>query len=145
LLDPAARDRALAEVEQSLRTVGATLRSRAPRARILFVTYLTLLPPAGVSAGGLTEEQAHLGRHVADRLAQLTEYAAASTGCEVVPVATVSRGHHAWSSDPWTLGPAWPIPGRPAPFHPNAAGMRAVADLVLETLGVRAPVNNPYP
>jgi lysophospholipase L1-like esterase len=139
LLDPAARDRALAKVEDSLRLVGTTLRSRAPKARILFVTYLALLPPPGVPAGGLTEEQAHLGRHLADRLAQLTEYAAASTGCEVVPVATLSRGHHAWSADPWTVGAAWPIPGRPAPFHPNAAGMSAVADLVLKTLGVPGP------
>jgi lysophospholipase L1-like esterase len=135
LLDPAARDRALVDVAESLRTVGATLRSRAPKARIMFVTYLTLLPPPGIPAGGLTEAQAHLGRHVADRLAQLTEYAAASTGCEVVPVAAISRDHHAWSTDPWTVGAGWPIPGRPAPFHPNVAGMRAVADLVLATLG----------
>jgi lysophospholipase L1-like esterase len=136
LLDPAARDRALVEVAESLRMVGATVRSRAPKARVLFVTYLTLLPPPGIPAGGLTGEQAHLGRHIADRLAQLTEYAAASTGCEVVPAASASRDHHAWSSDPWTVGAAWPIPGRPAPFHPNPAGMRAVADLVLDVLGV---------
>jgi lysophospholipase L1-like esterase len=25
-----------------------------------------------------------------------------------------------------------PLPGRPAPLHPNAAGMRAVADLVVD-------------
>jgi lysophospholipase L1-like esterase len=134
LLDPAARDRALAEVEKSLRTVATAVRSRAPHARILFVTYLALLPPPGTPAGRLTDEQAQLGRHVADRLAQLTEYAAASTGCEVVPVANMSRDHHAWSTAPWTVGAAWPIPGRPAPFHPNAAGMRAVADMVLEAL-----------
>jgi lysophospholipase L1-like esterase len=28
-----------------------------------------------------------------------------------------------------------PLPGRVAPLHPNAAGMRAVADLVVAALG----------
>ncbi|MCV7170255.1 SGNH/GDSL hydrolase family protein, partial [Mycobacterium manitobense] len=42
--------------------------------------------------------------------------------------------HHAWSAQPWTTRPGLPLPGRPAPLHPNAAGMRAVADLVLDAL-----------
>ena len=46
-LDPVARDRALAEVAESLKEVGRTLRQRSPRAKVLFVDYLTLLPPAG--------------------------------------------------------------------------------------------------
>ena len=44
---PTARDRALVEVGESLKEVGRTVRQRAPRARVLFVDYLTLLPPAG--------------------------------------------------------------------------------------------------
>jgi hypothetical protein len=28
-----------------------------------------------------------------------------------------------------------PLPGRPAPLHPNAEGMRAVADLVVGMVG----------
>jgi hypothetical protein len=28
-----------------------------------------------------------------------------------------------------------PLPWRPAPFHPNAAGMQAVADLILKQTG----------
>ena len=30
----------------------------------------------------------------------------------------------------WTTKGAVPLPGRPFPFHPNPAGMRAVAELV---------------
>ena len=48
LLDPAARERALADVGDIAAARSAqTLRSRAPQARVLFVDYLTLLPPAG--------------------------------------------------------------------------------------------------
>lgn len=133
LLDREARDRALAGVSDSLCAVGRAVRERAPGARIVFVDYLTLLPPAGVSAPPLPDADADLGRHVAATLERHTADAAAATGCEVVHAAAASKDHHAWSSEPWTTTPARyvvPLPGRPAPLHPNAAGMRAVAELV---------------
>ncbi|MFN8032912.1 MAG: SGNH/GDSL hydrolase family protein [Mycobacterium sp.] len=131
LLDPAARDRALAAVGASLREVGRTLRSRAPQARIMFVDYLTLLPPTGTPAPPLPDDIVDLGRHVADRLAEITAEAARDTGCDVVRAAQASREHHAWSEDPWTVGAGSLLPWRPKPFHPNAEGMRAVADLIV--------------
>jgi lysophospholipase L1-like esterase len=130
MADPTARDRALVDVAESLEEVGRTLRKRSPRARVLFVDYLTLLPPTG-SASPLSDVDVALGRRVADTLERLTGEAAADTGCEWVRVADASRDHHAWSAEPWTTKPGLPLPGRPAPLHPNAAGMRAVADLVV--------------
>lgn len=134
LLDPAARDAALAQACDALCAVGAALRGRAPHARIFFVDYLTVLPPSGTRAAPLSAQNAELGRHVAATLERLTAEAAAATGCDVVRVAAGSRDHHAWSADPWTTKPGVPLPGRPAPLHPNAAGMRAVADLVAAQL-----------
>jgi lysophospholipase L1-like esterase len=137
LLDRDARDRALADVFDSLCAVGAALRERAPRARIFFVDYLTILPPGGVEAPPLSQPDAELGRHVAATLEQLTGDAAAATGCEIAAAAAASRQHHAWSAEPWTTRPGRygvPLPGRPAPLHPNAAGMRAAADLVAAQL-----------
>jgi lysophospholipase L1-like esterase len=130
LLDPAAREVALNQVGAALRDIGQVLRQRSPRARILFVDYLTLLPPAGTPAPPLPRDVADLGRLVAQRLAQETLDAATATGCEVVHAADASRDHHAWSADPWTIGAGSLLPWRPKPFHPNAAGMRAVADLI---------------
>jgi lysophospholipase L1-like esterase len=130
LLDRHAREQALSVVGDSLRAVGAAVRRRAPHARVLFVDYLTLLPPAGVPAPPLSTADADLGRYVAARLEQHTADAAAATDCPVVHAATASRDHHPWSTAPWTVGAGWPLPWRPAPFHPNASGMRAVADLV---------------
>ncbi|WP_232375400.1 SGNH/GDSL hydrolase family protein [Mycolicibacterium baixiangningiae] len=132
LFDPTARDRALVEVGESLRRVGRTVRERAPRARVLFVDYLTLLPPPAEPVAPLSGSDAALGRRIADTLERLTGQAAAETGCGWVRAAQASRAHHAWSADPWTTRPGLPWPGRPAPLHPNAAGMRAVADLVVE-------------
>lgn len=136
MLDPTARDRALVQVGESLKKVGRTVRARAPRARVLFVDYLTVLPPAGDDASPLSGADAALGRRVAATLERLTSEAAAETGCELVRASDASREHHAWSAQPWTTKPSrfgvsWP--GRPAPAHPNAAGMRAVAELVVES------------
>lgn len=137
LMNRGLRDQALAGVSASLHAIGRTVRQRSPRARIFFVDYLTLLPPAGEPAPPLPEHVADLGRHVAARLEELTAEAASATGCELVRAAQASRGHHPWSAQPWTVGPSrsvLPWPGRPAPLHPNAAGMRAVADLVAAQL-----------
>jgi len=138
LLDPTLRDRALVEVGESLKKVGRTLRERAPEATVLFVDYLTLLPPSGQPAPPLSGVDAALGRRVADTLERLTGEAAAQTGCGWVRAAEASRAHHAWSADPWTTRPS--LRGlfrfdRPKPLHPNAAGMRAVADLVVAQAG----------
>ncbi|MHA7666170.1 SGNH/GDSL hydrolase family protein [Mycolicibacterium sp. HS_4_1] len=134
LLDETVRDQALDAVGESLKTVGREVHRRAPQARVLFVDYLTLLPPAGVPAPPIGAAEADLGRHVAARLAELTAAAAAETGCELVRAADGSRDHHAWSADPWTTAFHVPLPGRVAPLHPNAAGMRAVAGLVVKAL-----------
>jgi lysophospholipase L1-like esterase len=130
LFDRAARAQALDGVGDSLRAIGTAVRRRAPRARVVFVDYLTLLPPDGVPAPPLSAADADLGRHVAARLAETTAAAAEATGCELVRAGQASREHHPWSVDPWAVGAGWPLPWRPAPFHPNAAGMRAVAGFI---------------
>ena len=93
---------------------------------MLFVDYLTLLPPPG-AAPPLSDVDVALGRRVADTLERLTGEAAAETGCGWVRAAQASREHHAWSADP---------PGRPIRFavagdrRVTNARMRAVAELV---------------
>ena len=133
-LDVDARDAALARVGNSLRTVGAELKRRAPRARVVFVDYLTLLPPPGTPAHPLPEDYVQTGRRIADTLERLTEEAATDTGCELVRAGAASRDHHPWSDEPWTSKFGLPLPGRVVPLHPNAAGMRAVADLIVRQL-----------
>ncbi|HEX2214282.1 MAG TPA: SGNH/GDSL hydrolase family protein [Mycobacterium sp.] len=137
-LDSAGRDKALVEVAESLKEVGRTLRARSPRAEVLFVDYLTLLPPPGTAAPPLAEADVATGRHIAETLERLTAEAADATGCGLVRAASHSRDHHAWSAEPWTTRFGFPLPGRPAPLHPNAAGMRAVADLVIAQVNLQS-------
>lgn len=135
LVDPDAREAALSQVADALVAVGREIRQRAPQATVLFVDYLTMLPPDGVAAPPLTETDAALGRHVAATLERLTGEAADRTTCGWVRAAQASTAHHAWSARPWTTRPGLPCPGRPAPLHPNAEGMLAVADMVVAQAG----------
>ena len=113
-LDPAARDRALAEVAESLEEVG---RSAAP-AITAGEGAVRRLPDAAAAAGharaaAVGHRRRDRGRHIADTLERLTAEAAADTGCGLVRVAEASRDHHAWSADPWTTRFGLPLPGRP--------------------------------
>ncbi len=135
LLDRDARIKAFDGIGAALQAVGTAVRQRAPQARVMFVDYLTLLPAAGVPAAPLSAEHAELGRLIATRLEEATAEAAEATGCAIVRAGQASRDHHAWSPDPWTVAAGWPLPWRPAPFHPNAVGMRAVADMITGPAG----------
>lgn len=131
--DAGARERALAAVADELIEVGRVIRHRCPRARVMFVDYLTLLPVHG-AAPPLSAGDTALGLRVAAELERLTAAAAEATGTAVVRAGQASRDHHPWSAQPWTNLPSRfpvPIPGHTAPLHPNAEGMRAVADLVV--------------
>lgn len=131
--DAGARERALGAVADELIEVGRLIRRRAPQARVMFVDYLTLLPPRG-AAPPLSAGDTALGRRIAAELERLTAAAAEVTGAAVVRAGQASREHHPWSAQPWTNLPSRfpvPIPGHTAPLHPNADGMRAVADLIV--------------
>lgn len=131
--DAGARERALGAVADELIEVGRVIRRRAPQARVMFVDYLTLLPPHG-AAPPLSAGDTALGRRIAAELERLTAVAADVTDAAVVRAGQASREHHPWSAQPWTNLPSRfpvPIPGHTAPLHPNAEGMRAVADLIV--------------
>lgn len=96
----------------------------------MLVDYLTLLPPdPSMATGRLPASVANWGRSVAARLSAETRAAAARHECGFVAASEASRDHHAWSESPWTRRYGlWSRDG--APFHPDQAGMRAVAELL---------------
>ncbi len=134
--DPAATDERFAGLGPALEAIARGVRERAPGCRILFVDYLTILPPAGAGAGAGTPPPAVIadwGRAIATRLAATTQAAAEAAGAEYVAASAASARHHAWSATPWTRRFHLSLRGG-APYHPNAAGMAAVARLVLAAL-----------
>ncbi|WP_066039277.1 SGNH/GDSL hydrolase family protein [Herbiconiux solani] len=145
--DPNATEQRFDQLAHDLAGLLRTLRSRAPEATIVLVDYLTILPPAASAALATDRQLAVLrespaadltawGRHVAQRLSSTFAAAATAEGCDFLPVGELSRDHHAWSAEPWTRRFHLSLRGG-APFHPTAAGMAAVADLLVDHLNPR--------
>ena len=141
--DPAATGERFASLGRNLQAIARGVADRAPDCRILFVDYLTILPPAGAGlpdgasappgAGPPPAAIAEWGRVIAARLAAATQEAADAGGAGYVSASAASAGHHAWSDAPWTRRFHLSLRGG-APYHPNADGMAAVARLVLAAL-----------
>lgn len=131
-------DERFEQLGTNLRAIARTIRDRAPEARLVFVDYLTILPPTGGQRGPPPAAVADWGRSIAARLSATTRAAAEESSCEYVAASAASAGHHAWSPEPWTRRFHLSLRGG-APYHPNAAGMAAVARLVLAALGGAAP------
>jgi len=118
------------KVAEGLASVVRAARTRAPRARVLLVGYLTVLEP---DAGFTPDTPFTSGTRdallaIAGELAEAYVRAVAMTGAERVDIAQLSRGHGLGSGQPWVRGFA---PWHPAmSFHPTPTGMQAVADAI---------------
>lgn len=132
--DAHATDERFDQLERSLAEIAGRLSDRAPACRVLLTDYLTILPPDGPVPGAPPPpDVAAWGRAVAVRLAATAQAAASAAGWDYVAASAASADHHAWSAAPWTRRFHLSLRGG-APYHPNAAGMAAVAELVLATL-----------
>lgn len=124
----------------SLDRVFAELRRRAPKARIILIDYLAVLPPEGSCAQvPLGEGELAQGRATAARLAEVMAAATRRAGVGLLRASDLSAAHHPCSSQPWANG--YPPAGQPltgAPYHPNRAGMTAIADALAGMLGAGA-------
>lgn len=123
---PMPDEAAYTALASSMDTIAKEVRRRSPDARLVFVDYLTILPPSGdCPALHLFDFDADKSREVARRLAAITARAAADNGADLVKSSELSAAHDACAADPWMNGAP---PAKGAPFHPNAKGMAAVAD-----------------
>lgn len=129
---------ALRRLTDTLTAVLTAVHGRAPAARIMVVDYLSVAggpepgPEIPLSSAQWRQAQA-MARALSAVYAEVVERArVAQIQAEVIDAATPSRAHHAGSADPWVTG--WMSPRTGAPYHPNAAGMAAVADLILAHL-----------
>jgi lysophospholipase L1-like esterase len=124
--------REFAKVGENFARIVAEVRRRAPAAKVVLVSYPTVLPPQGTcDALGLDPEMVALGGQVAARLDEATKAAAERSGALFVDMGAASIGHDACSSVPWINGAA---PREGAPFHPNHAGARATAEEVFKAI-----------
>jgi lysophospholipase L1-like esterase len=126
-----------ADVERAtagLADIVTAARQRAPAARVVLVDYLTVFgaDPVPRRIATLSAEHVLAFRRIADQLAGSFAAAAHRTGADLVAASTLSLTHALGSPQPWVTGFAPAM--RAVPFHPNAAGMQAVADAIYQHL-----------
>lgn len=120
---------AFAGLAANLKEITGEIHRRAPRARLIFIPYLSVLPPAGTCAAlGLTRGEADRMRLVGARLNAIPREAAKAAGADFVDATAMSAVHSACAATPWVNGFVFSLSGGKFPFHPNLAGMTAIAD-----------------
>lgn len=128
---PSATEEGWRKAETALTNIVQEIRRRSPRARIVFVDYLTVLPEAGLCPQTpLSQQAAATGRITAARLARLTAQVARRHGAKVLRASELSRRtHNACAAAPWMAGFIPPTGAASfVPYHPNRAGMTGVAE-----------------
>ena len=112
------------------------VREIAPRARVLLVGYPRIMPTSGTcTAVGIAEAGVTAVVKAETDLDTALASAADEAGVDYVSLREPSEGHDACAGDQaWTNGVA-PKAGDGIVFHPNARGMRAVADVVAAAVG----------
>lgn len=128
-----------ARIDETAPKVGAVLRDireRAPHARVLVVGYPRALPRSGncwpivPAADG---DLPYLDRFERSLNGMLADEASAH-GVEFVDTYRGGTGHDMCSRDKWVEGIV--LTHIAAPVHPNARGMRVIADRVLDTIRI---------
>ena len=119
-------------LERNLREIAARVRSDAPKARLIFLDYVTIVPDTPCTAVPLPAEKIALMRDVAARLAEVTATVARGSHADLVPAGALSRSHTPCDAEPWSMGA--PGTGDGTPWHPNEAGMRAIANVLTAKL-----------
>jgi lysophospholipase L1-like esterase len=134
---PPAGEREIERAASGLARIVEEVRARAPRARVLLVDYLTVfgadtMPSQEVPLAPETIEGfRRVGRAVDEAFARAAEHSAA----ELVKISELSAAHAVGSPEPWVVGFAPTFRGITA-FHPNAAGMAAVAGAIEKHLAL---------
>lgn len=128
-----------ARTRANLVRIARAIRARAPQATVVFVQYVTLVPPGKLCAAEpLGTAQQREARAIGARLARITRVAARKTGSLVLPVQQLSAKHTACDAVPWSNGMPGDVSKRHGvPWHPNAAGHAAIADALAKFLIAR--------
>lgn len=123
-------------LEKALDEMLSGVRTRAPNAQIVMVDYVTILPEYGTCAQvPVGADQVAVGRKLAARLAAITSRAARRAGALDLRASALSRRHNACAAVPWVSG--FGVAGA-VPYHPNLAGMMAIAHALDKMLGKNA-------
>lgn len=135
-------DAAYAKLEADLRAIAGEVRGRAPKAKLLFVQYLPMVPMQACANVPLSPEAAETGRNIGKRLFEVTERVARETGAATIGTVNIARKRlPCGGATAWVQG--WPAdfkPGDTFPWHPTRAGHSALAGQIAAKLGVKPDI-----
>ena len=131
--EPSERD--YDRLERQLRLISAEVQKRAPRSRLIFIQYMTLLSDVSCQSEAIASADAAIAKDIAARLSLVTRNAARATKAELLHIDSASKEHTSCSERPWIN--AFPkdidrLNG--TPWHPNATGHAAIADFLEKRL-----------
>jgi lysophospholipase L1-like esterase len=122
-------EQAYTDLAARMDQVVATIRARAPQARIVFVDYPHVLPMQGACAATpMTDADANAAREIARRLIAITAEAAARNNTDLLQASRLSENHDACATEAWMNGSTNPNPLDGVAYHLKLAGMTAIAD-----------------
>jgi lysophospholipase L1-like esterase len=132
-VNPAQLASALSTLEISLTTVVSAIRSRAPEARIVLVTYPRLVPPSTCPALGYTTQGAQVVGSMGQDLEQVFVEVAKSTHVLLADpyVLGGTHGPCAPTSERWVAGHTVTVG---FPYHPTILGHQEMANLTEQAL-----------
>lgn len=128
------------QVTERFEMIIDAIHERAPKAKILLVEYISVIGNDAIPGpwNPLTSEQIRRNLERQALLQRATAKAGENkAGVEVIPIARLSESHGVGSMEPWAEGLSWGmLLRRIVPWHPNARGHEAVADILYARLRV---------
>jgi lysophospholipase L1-like esterase len=103
-------------------------REKAPAARMVLVDYLTVLDSASGPATPFTEQELASFLVIQEAIGRVFRDAASATGADLIPASALSVDHALGSAHPWIQPFHEELAQTGGSFHPNDAGMIAIAE-----------------
>ena len=124
---PLPTDDAVEMATDGLARVVEAARSKVPAARVMLVDYLTVLDQGSASAAPFSGEEIDRLLVIQSALGQVFCEAAARSGAELFLASSLSSGHALGAPEPWVQPFHSVLAETGGSFHPNDAGMTAIA------------------
>jgi lysophospholipase L1-like esterase len=126
---------AVEEATRGLVQVVEKTHAKAPRARVFLVDYLTVLDDASHRAAPFSAEELGQLLLIQTAVGQVFRDAGNRTGAELILASSLSVGHALGSPEPWVQPFHQVLEQTGGSFHPNEAGMTAIAAELEGVLG----------
>jgi lysophospholipase L1-like esterase len=133
---PLPTEHAVEQAAGGLVRVVEKARAIAPTARVILVDYLTVLDHASAAAVPFSDDELGQFLLIQSSIGQMFKDAANRTGAELILASSLSTGHALGSPEPWVQPFHQVLTQTGGSFHPNEAGMTAIAVELEQVIGL---------